>query len=97
MIFEWDEKKRASNLRKHGIDFADLPAVFSGFVATIQDDRFEYTEPRYLTIGLLGVGVVVVSVSHTETESLIRIISAREATKNEKETFFNEIKKYEKN
>jgi hypothetical protein len=39
MIFEWDEAKRLANLRKHAIDFADLPTVFAGDMLTVEDNR----------------------------------------------------------
>lgn len=42
MEFEWDETKRVANLRKHGIDFIDVPMVFDGYIVTVEDDRFSY-------------------------------------------------------
>jgi len=60
MRFEWDEKKRQENLAKHGLDFRDVPAVFDLETYTEFDDRFDYGETRYYTIGYLnGVAVVV--------------------------------------
>ncbi len=53
MQFEWDESKRISNLRKHSIDFLDVPPVFNGAILTIEDDRFDYGEERFVTFGLL--------------------------------------------
>jgi uncharacterized protein len=89
MQFEWDESKRISNLRKHGIDFADIPAVLGGSILTIPDDRFDYGEERFVTFGLLQGRVV--AVVHTESEDYIRIISARKATKNEQRIYFEQI------
>ena len=89
MRFEWDEKKRLSNIRKHGIDFADVPAIFELDTVTVIDDRFEYGETRYQTLGLLKARVIMVV--HTESETVIRIISARKANKYEEEIYFNEI------
>ena len=89
MRFEWDEAKRLINLRKHGIDFADVPRLFDGDTVTVIDDRFEYDETRYITFGLLKARVIVVA--HTETEDVIRIISARKATKHEEENYFEQI------
>ena len=37
------------NLRKHGIDFLDVPAVFNGLIVTVEDDRFDYGEERFVT------------------------------------------------
>ena len=89
MRFDWDEAKRRTNLRKHGIDFADIPAVFHGDLVTILDDRFDYDETRFLTLGLLEGRVVVIA--HTESESAVRIISARKATGDEEKSYFEQI------
>ena len=89
MRFEWDEKKRLINIRKHGIDFVDVPAIFELDTVTIIDDRFEYGETRYQTLGLLKARVIVVV--HTESKTVIRIISARKANKYEEEIYFNQI------
>jgi uncharacterized protein len=89
MEFEWDESKRIANLRKYGIDFSDVPAVFSGSIVTVEDDRFEYGGERFVTFGLLQGHVI--AVVHTESEDYIRIISARKATKYEQQTYFEQI------
>jgi len=89
MRFEWDEKKRLTNIRKHGIDFADVPSIFELDTVTVIDDRFEYGETRYQTLGLLKTRIIMVV--HTESETVIRIISARKANKYEEETYFKEI------
>jgi len=89
MRFEWDENKRLSNIRKHGIDFADVPSIFELDTVTVIDDRFEHDEIRYQTLGLLKARVIMVV--HTESETVIRIISARKANKYEEETYFKEI------
>ena len=87
MKFIWHEPKRQSNLKKHGIDFANAEGVFAGPTFTFEDDREVYGERRWVTIGLLGIKVVVIV--HTETNDEIRIISLREANKNEQRLFFN--------
>ncbi len=89
MRFEWDENKRLTNIRKHGIDFVDVPSIFELDTVTVIDDRFEYGETRYQTLGLLKT--IIIMVVHTESETVIRIISARKANKYEEETYFNEI------
>ena len=89
MKFEWDETKRKLNIKKHGIDFIDAPIIFSGYTLTIEDDRYDYGEDRFVTFGILDGRVV--SVVHTETEALIRIISIRKATKNEEKGYFSQI------
>lgn len=89
MKFEWDEDKRQSNIVKHGFDFVGIEAVFDGVTATIFDDRFDYGEERFITFGLFDGRVV--AVAHTETETVIRIISVRKATKNEEINYLGEI------
>ena len=89
MNFEWDNTKRKTNIEKHGIDFIDAPIIFSGYTITIEDDRYDYGEERFVTFGILDGRVV--AVVHTETENLIRIISIRKATKNEEKEYFSQI------
>ena len=89
MRFEWDEAKRESNILKHGIDFVGIDLVFEAETVTILDDRFNYGEERFVTLGLLNGRVVVIA--HTETDEVIRIISVRKATKNEEISYFKEI------
>ena len=85
----WDEAKRRTNLRKHGFDFADAELVFSGITYTIEDRRFNYDEPRFITLGMLRDTVVVMA--HTETRTTIRIISMRKATRNEQVLYVQNI------
>lgn len=89
MKFEWDEAKRQTNIRKHGIDFADLEFLFDGETVTVPDDRFDYGEDRFITLGILN-GIILVVV-HTESDKVIRFISARKATKNEEKNYFKQI------
>ena len=86
MKFEWDEVKRQTNLRNHKLDFVDAEIVFSGITFTFEDDRFEYGEDRFITLGLLREIVVVIA--HTERNDLVRVISMRKATKNEQRLYF---------
>lgn len=90
MEFEWDEDKRLSNIGKHGLDFVEISAVFEGETVTIFDERFDYGENRFVTFGLLDGRVV--AIGHTETDTVIRIISVRKATKNEEINYYREIK-----
>jgi uncharacterized protein len=89
MEYEWDEAKRFANLRKHGIDFIDVPTVFEGNIVTLEDDRYDYGEQRFITFGLLQGQVI--AVVHTEREDCIRIISVRKATKYEQRTYFEQL------
>jgi len=86
MRFTWDERKRKSNLRDHGFDFRDAPKIFEGPTVTFEDDRFDYSEQRFVTLGFLGG--VAVSVVHTETSHVIHVISLRRATRREEAILF---------
>ncbi len=88
--FEWDEAKRLANIRSHGIDFADLRELFESESYIRIDDRFDYDEIRLLTIGMANGRIL--SVSHTENDGLIRIISARKAQKHEQEIYFSRVR-----
>ena len=86
MLFEWDEDKNRANIQKHKIDFADVPAVFSGLMLVELDEREDYGEERWIGIGFLRdiVAVVVFTESRQDT---IRIISARKASKHERKRY----------
>ncbi len=86
MRFTWHEPKRLSTLEKRGLDFADAGPVFDGPTFTFEDDRRDYGEQRWVTMGLLRDKVVVIV--HTEAEDEIRIISLREAEKDEQRLFY---------
>lgn len=90
MQFEWDEKKELINIKKHKIDFATAALVF-GDIDRIEkyDTAHSDNEDRYITIGLIGEVAIVVMVVYTERSTGIRIISARPATKREKEVYYN--------
>jgi uncharacterized DUF497 family protein len=53
MQYEWDEQKRLSNAGKHGIDFRDAVEIFAGDTVLMEDDRFDYGERRFVSLGLL--------------------------------------------
>ena len=88
MDFEWDEKKRRSNRKKHRLDFADAESVFGGPLIHWLDVRFDYGEPRFIAYGMLEGRVVVVA--YLETGSTIRIISMRKA-KHEETYYFENL------
>jgi uncharacterized DUF497 family protein len=71
------------------MDFADTERVFAGPTFTFEDDREGYGEQRWVTLGLLGVKVVVIV--HTETDTEIRVISMREADNDEHALFFTNL------
>ena len=89
MQFTWSERKRAINIKDHGLDFIDAPRVFEGTTYTFEDARFSYGEQRFETLGLLAG--VPVSVVHTESEDEIRVISFRKATRHEANIYFEQV------
>jgi uncharacterized DUF497 family protein len=89
MIFEWDPKKAALNLAKHGVAFQEASTVFGDpFSLTIPDPDHSEDEQRFLLLGRSSANRLLV-VSFTDREPNTRIISARKATPNER-------RKYEK-
>ena len=93
MQFEWDVNKNAQNLKKHGISFEEAQEIFDGLVFTAIDERFDYGgEIREISIGAIQ-GVVIVTVVHTERSGVTRIISARKATCQERETYYDYLAK----
>ncbi len=83
MRFEWDERKNAANIRKHGLDFVDAWQVFAGILLEKSDERIDYGENRSVGTGML-FGVVVVVVFTEPNANTIRIISLRKATRYER-------------
>lgn len=77
----WDETKRQSNLRDHGLDFAGCEAVFDGPVVGWDDDRDGYGEQRINLLGMLAG--VVVHMTYTERGDDLHVISLRKAEKHE--------------
>jgi uncharacterized DUF497 family protein len=89
MRFSWHEPKRQTTLQKRGLDFAQAEQLFAGPTFTFEDDRRDYGEQRWVTLGLLREKVVIIV--HTESEDEIRIISMREANKDEQRLFFSNL------
>ena len=82
---EWDERKAASNLKKHGIDFADAATVlYDERAQTIRGD--EAGEERYVTLGVDALARVLVVV-YTWRGDRVRLISARSATLRERQEY----------
>lgn len=87
MEYEWDPHKPFVNLKKHGVHFADAIFIFSDdYALTITDD--DTFEERFIVIGKDGFGRLLVVV-FTFRGRKIRIISARKATKTEKDQYEN--------
>jgi uncharacterized DUF497 family protein len=90
MKFTWDENKNAINKTKHGISFETAKLVFNDPRHLSIQDRYENGEERWQTLGLIN-GVVVVLVAHTIYEEnqveIVRMISARKATQQERKCY----------
>jgi uncharacterized protein len=85
MDLTYDPKKRASNLKKHGLDFEDCDEVFAGPTYDKPDERKDYGEPRIITAGFLRERMVMVV--WTPRDGGRRIISMRKADDREKKNF----------
>ncbi|HMN76461.1 MAG TPA: BrnT family toxin [Burkholderiaceae bacterium] len=83
--FEWDPRKAAANLRKHGVSFEDAQSVFADERARLIDDPdHSVDEERFLLLGLSSsLRLLVVAHCYREAGGIIRIISARKATREE--------------
>ena len=87
MHFEWDASKAARNLQKHLVSFEDASSVFWDPLAVTGDDPdHSEDEERLITFGTSSAGQLLV-VSHTEMDDTIRIISARRATRHERQIY----------
>jgi uncharacterized DUF497 family protein len=83
--FEWDEKKRKSNLEKHGIDFEEATEIFYG--ASLFLRSYRNNEERWIAIGSLEDRLI--TVVFTRRADVVRIILARRARKNEEREYRN--------
>ena len=86
MSYQWDVAKARSNLRKHGIDFADAVGVFEDEWAFTCKEEEIAGEFRYATLGMDFLGRIVV-VASTYRGDDIRLISARPATPRERKHY----------
>lgn len=85
LFFEWDERKNEINQRKHGISFEEAQTVFYDVDALVIDDvEHSEEEERFIILGLSArANLLIVCHCYRESESVIRIISARKATTTE--------------
>lgn len=91
MKFEWDPIKAAANIRKHGVSFDEAVTVFKDPLAFIFDDTaHSEEEQREIIIGISTLRRIVLACFVERMENVIRLISARPATR-------QEIKDYEEN
>ena len=81
MGFEWNARKAAGNLRKHGVSFDEAASVFfDPLSATCDDPDHSLEEKRFVTFGVSSSGHLLV-VAHEDRDDATRIITAREATR----------------
>ena len=97
MKFEWNTAKEKSNIQKHGITFEQASYVFADpFALNRLDGEHSETEERWIMLGK-SLNQVILVVAHTfrntENIELVRIISARKATKNEQKAYQNRCPK----
>ena len=87
LSFEWDRRKAESNLRRHGVSFVEATTVFGDALSTtISDPDHSVSEQRFIDLGRSHRGRLLV-VSYTERGERIRIISARLATRSERNQY----------
>jgi len=87
--FEWNKDKAVANWQKHGVSFEEAIGVFRDpFAIEIFDDRIDYGEERINLIGMYNG--VILHITYTERGDRIRLISARRATKYEREDYFRQ-------
>ena len=89
MKIEYDEGKRAATLAARGLDMARTVEIFAGPHLTIPDQRFDYGEARFLTIGLLAGRMMVLA--WTPRGDATRIISLRKANEREEKRYFGRL------
>ena len=94
LLFEWDNKKNSVNIQKHGISFEEASSVFyDNDALIISDEEHSRSEERFILIGFsYKFNILVVCHCYRKNESVIRIISARKATKNESERYLKHEK-----
>jgi uncharacterized DUF497 family protein len=85
--YEWDPVKAETNRKKHGVLFADAVGVFEDEGALSREDPAAMSEQRFIATGLDHLGRVLTVVYMWRGEESIRLISARRATKNERQDY----------
>lgn len=88
-MISWDEPKRQINIRKHGIDLADLESAFDSHMVTVEDDREDYGELRLQSLAMWRGRVVFLV--WTEREDVAHLISCRYADRSEIEAYFSSL------
>ena len=84
---EWDANKAAANLSKHGVNFEEAASALLDPNALAQEDLFSETEVRWVLVGMSSSLRLLTVVYTLRGEGLVRLISARKATRNEAEHY----------
>jgi uncharacterized DUF497 family protein len=89
LSFEWDPRKAATNARKHGVSFEDAQTVFADELAKLIDDPdHSGDEDRFVLLGLsASLRLLVVVHAWRADGNVVRIISARKATREEQSQY----------
>jgi uncharacterized protein len=90
MKIEWDDSKNALNIEKHGIDFNDALELFKNDRLIFPDERKDYGESRFITVGHINNRLVIAVYTQRKSDT-IRIISLRKANSREKARFEKSI------
>ena len=92
--FSWSDDKNRENIKKHGLSFQEAVPVFLDPYLVIRHDKTHSTieETRWKGIGALGNDLLLAIIFTEQKENIVRFISAREATKKEKEDYSENIR-----
>ena len=95
MNFDWDDEKNLINQQKHGVSFEEARALFESTVDYLEifDSEHSDFEDRFIAIGPIGRGLIVVVYTERE-EDVTRIIGARLANKNEQSLYRSNMDQY---
>lgn len=91
-MYEWDADKNRKNVEKHGIDFQTAKRIFDSPIVSRRDERKDYKEIRYVSIGIIDE-IAIIVVVHTNREGRTRLISARPASRRERRIYYEQIQK----
>jgi uncharacterized protein len=89
LVFEWDEGKNTANRKKHGVSFEEARSAFLDENARVLlDPDHSEEEDRFVLLGLsISLGILIVCHCYREEESIVRIISARKADREEQQLY----------
>ena len=93
-IFSWSDDKNRENIKKHGVSFQEAAPIFLDPYLVIRHDKIHSTmrETRWKGIGVLGNDLLLAIIFTEDKENVVRLVSARKATKKEKEDYSENIR-----